>query len=532
MANLETTLLDISVIRTDGGTQTRAGLNTDTVAEYADAMTDGAEFPAVVVYYDGAIYWLADGFHRLAAARQIEFLQIDAEIRQGSQRDAVLHSVGANATHGLRRSNGDKRRAVETLLRDPEWSAWSNREIARRTGVNDKTVAAVRSQLSAEFPQIDQPDTVMVSRGGTTYEQNKRSHKFRTGDFVETGDGRHGFIVSLYYNGRAADVKIEGSAFSFETNKLVKVSESGLPFHVGDLVLWDGMVRRVLTIDLESDAVTFDPETGANSLSAAIKTARPLPKNYIEPHKFIPEDQWDDLPDDPPADASSFAVGDIIRITDAARIAVYKIETGIIVSFNAEGAARLHDQSGRLGYCFPAQMEKLPPDEWQAWLDGYSAPEEVTDAPAPRAIAFNDDVITRAGRMGVVININGQLAEVLTTIGAQNHYLHGLKLVEDHALLTGGQRDALKQIAAMMLRGDDTSPAGETIEADIEPLPEPERLEIEALVLPKRGIFGTGYALDHDLADAVQKYLDDYDLRTVRRVRLVLEVVETEAVKS
>ena len=38
-----------------------------------------------------------------------------------------LHSVGANATHGLRRSNADKRRAVVLLLEDEEWSSGQTR---------------------------------------------------------------------------------------------------------------------------------------------------------------------------------------------------------------------------------------------------------------------------------------------------------------------------------------------------------------------------------------------------------------------
>ena len=39
---------------------------------------------------------------------------------KGTQRDAILWSISANATHGLRRTNEDKRRAVTRLLQDPE----------------------------------------------------------------------------------------------------------------------------------------------------------------------------------------------------------------------------------------------------------------------------------------------------------------------------------------------------------------------------------------------------------------------------
>ena len=62
--------LDIDQIRTDGGTQPRAELLIETIEDYAEQMQRNAEFPPVVVFFDGKEYWLADGFHRLAAAKQ------------------------------------------------------------------------------------------------------------------------------------------------------------------------------------------------------------------------------------------------------------------------------------------------------------------------------------------------------------------------------------------------------------------------------------------------------------------------------
>jgi hypothetical protein len=140
--------IPISKIRTDGGTQPRAELSADTIAEYRDAMAEGTTFPAVIVFHDGTTHWLADGFHRLDAAKAIGAKDIAAEVRQGTQRDAILFSVGANALHGLRRTNADKRRAVERLLADEEWSKWSDREIARRCGVSPTFVSGLRPSLS------------------------------------------------------------------------------------------------------------------------------------------------------------------------------------------------------------------------------------------------------------------------------------------------------------------------------------------------------------------------------------------------
>ena len=140
--------LSVAAIRTDGGTQPRSTILRDVVEEYAAAMADGAKFPAITVFYDGAEYWLADGFHRLAATETAGSLTINCDVRQGTRRDAVLHSVGANAAHGMRRTNDDKRRAVRVLLEDAEWSQWSDREIARRCGVSPSHVGGLRPVAS------------------------------------------------------------------------------------------------------------------------------------------------------------------------------------------------------------------------------------------------------------------------------------------------------------------------------------------------------------------------------------------------
>jgi hypothetical protein len=120
----------------------------------------------VVVYFDGQDYWLADGFHRVQAAMQIGRKRLDADIRPGAQRDAVLHSVGANAEHGLRRTRQDKHRAVLILLRDKEWSHWSDRKIAKACSVNPHLVAQLRQSI-CENAQMRKRRT--VERNGTTY---------------------------------------------------------------------------------------------------------------------------------------------------------------------------------------------------------------------------------------------------------------------------------------------------------------------------------------------------------------------------
>lgn len=156
----------LSQIRTDGGTQPRAVIDDAVVQDYADAMREGAKFPAVVVFKDGQDHWLADGFHRVAAAKVARLTEIAADVRPGSRRDAVLYAMGANASHGVRRTNADKRRAVTTLLKDAEWAKWSDREIARRCGVSNAFVSGVRQEASPLTVNSDTRAVTYTDRWG------------------------------------------------------------------------------------------------------------------------------------------------------------------------------------------------------------------------------------------------------------------------------------------------------------------------------------------------------------------------------
>lgn len=162
------TPIRLTEIRIDGGTQPRAEINDTVVADYADAIRDGVTLPPVTLFYDGASYWLADGFHRFHAHARVGAVEIASNVHQGDKRAAILFSVGANASHGLRRTNADKRNAVATLLRDDEWSAWSDREIARACAVGAPLVADVRRSICN--PITDRAAARTVQRGGSVYQ--------------------------------------------------------------------------------------------------------------------------------------------------------------------------------------------------------------------------------------------------------------------------------------------------------------------------------------------------------------------------
>lgn len=167
-ANPKTIVLPIAQVRTDGGTQSRAELNEEVIGNYCELYKEGQTLPPGRVWFDGENYWLSDGFHRNAGAERAGLAELPYELKFGTRRDAILDAVGANAEHGLLRSNADKRRAVEMLLADPEWSTWSDRAIAAQARVSAWLVGELRRELSASPLQIDTTRT--VKRGEKVYE--------------------------------------------------------------------------------------------------------------------------------------------------------------------------------------------------------------------------------------------------------------------------------------------------------------------------------------------------------------------------
>jgi hypothetical protein len=137
--------LGLVEIRVDLSIQMRAQIDTAIVEEYAGSMSSGVKFPPVIVFADGETYRLADGFHRVEAAKRTGLEVITAEVKSGGRPEALWYALGANAHHGLRRTNADKRRAVEIALK--EFTTLSDRAIAELCGVGNALVSEMRKQV-------------------------------------------------------------------------------------------------------------------------------------------------------------------------------------------------------------------------------------------------------------------------------------------------------------------------------------------------------------------------------------------------
>ena len=179
--------LPLDEIQRDGGTQPRVKMDLAHIKRLEEQIEEGHSLEPVVVFYDGESYWLADGFHRWQANSNQEQEAIACIIHQGSRRDAILYSVGANADHkpALPRSREDKRRAVMTLLRDPEWKDWSNYKIAEVCRVNEKTVRNIRKTLTTDFRSEGENVTTDLTPN------------FRNDDSTRTYTTKHGTVATM-----------------------------------------------------------------------------------------------------------------------------------------------------------------------------------------------------------------------------------------------------------------------------------------------------------------------------------------------
>lgn len=153
-------LQPLAELRLEEAAQPRVQLDAETLDDYTERMRldarrgavvdlEGERWPDLRVFRDHAAQlWLADGFHRVRAARNAGLEVFQATVSPGERRDAILHSLKANARHGKRRTNADKRRAVTSALTDEEWSAYSDQRIAQMCVVTRRFVGKVRKELA------------------------------------------------------------------------------------------------------------------------------------------------------------------------------------------------------------------------------------------------------------------------------------------------------------------------------------------------------------------------------------------------
>lgn len=146
------------------------GIDNNTVAGYVEAMSNSDKFPPIIIYDDGTIKWLSAGFHRVSAARFLGITEIEAEIRQGTKKDAMIFAATDNAGHGRPMSQAQKQEAANRLF---ELINWSDPKIAQKLAVGNATIWRWREEWKQNLSSSYEEDTTRTAtRGDTTYQIN------------------------------------------------------------------------------------------------------------------------------------------------------------------------------------------------------------------------------------------------------------------------------------------------------------------------------------------------------------------------
>jgi uncharacterized ParB-like nuclease family protein len=107
-----------------------------------------AQLPPILVQIDG--YRVIDGLHRLEAATLRGDSNIKARFVDCSDSEALVIAMRANGSHGLPLSRTDRVSGAQRVLGShPDWS---DRAVARITGLSAKTIASLRERSSAGTP--------------------------------------------------------------------------------------------------------------------------------------------------------------------------------------------------------------------------------------------------------------------------------------------------------------------------------------------------------------------------------------------
>ncbi len=256
---MKTWNIPLQRIQIDQMVQPRAALDDEYTEELVKELKDGRMFPPVVIFHDLYNYWLADGFHRFAAHQKAGHREIKADVRKGGKREAMLHSVSANAAHGKRRTNADKRKVVLTLLKDKEWSCWTDRHIAGLCRVSQPFVSTIRKELTDNGYQFPKKRTTTNGRkmNVTQIGSNRGRNPQQTQAPVKSAPSSGAHAVSQH----------EPETPSPQVNKdiqilMVKVAELQATLQEKDRIIGD-LEAKIWAIENENDYSETITETKA-----------------------------------------------------------------------------------------------------------------------------------------------------------------------------------------------------------------------------------------------------------------------------
>ena len=189
--------LRLNQITIDPTVQPRVnGLNTAHVAEIVESIKSGVKLPPGVAYDVGDRIVLSEGFHRYEAFTQAKRTHFSVEVRGGTLEECRLNALASNQGHGLKRTNADKKRALEEVLKivanyEPKWADGT---VADFIGVSRQFVSDNRPQVAtiATSTVTNDPDQVatvatcqpdkVLGRDGKVYPAKPKKPKSKSAD--------------------------------------------------------------------------------------------------------------------------------------------------------------------------------------------------------------------------------------------------------------------------------------------------------------------------------------------------------------
>ncbi|MFJ9813399.1 ParB N-terminal domain-containing protein [Streptomyces sp. NPDC101158] len=135
-----------------------------------------AVLPPVLVHR--ATMRVIDGMHRVAAAAAMGLTSVEVQYFDGADEEAFLRSVTANVAHGLPLSLADRKAAAERILRSRP--GLSDRVVASYTGLDAKTVAAIRPRSTADSPRSN----VRIGADGRVHPLDRTAERIHAAELM------------------------------------------------------------------------------------------------------------------------------------------------------------------------------------------------------------------------------------------------------------------------------------------------------------------------------------------------------------
>lgn len=159
----------------DSRLQCRTEVPQAIIDEYREGWKNQAKFPPIQVYQVDDEFLVVDGFCRVMAAASVGKSRVPCEVHDGTFHDALKAACGANAQHGLRRSNADKKRAATIAITN--FPDLSSREIAEICGVSHAYVQSMRKADEPKEPAITEEQVEPVQRAEKSNVANIQSEE-------------------------------------------------------------------------------------------------------------------------------------------------------------------------------------------------------------------------------------------------------------------------------------------------------------------------------------------------------------------